>query len=272
MKLRIKFAKHGAIRYIGHLDVMRFFQKAIRRAGIDIKYSEGFSPHPVMSFASPLGVGMESFGEYLDIEVNSITSTQAVKAALNAVTAEGIDILSVKILPDNAKNAMASVAAAGYKITPVMNDAADARSAGCLNDTDVIGEDGGAVRPKYKISELEKKLALFYAQEQIFVNKKTKKSETVTDIKQGIYGLKLGEVTLGKVYAADADDSALYMLVNASSSGNIKPSMALEEFCRFCNMELPPYSYMITRLETYMNVVDESGEEKLLPLEEAGHE
>ena len=60
MKVRIKFAKKGTMKFIGHLDIMRYFQKAIRRAGIDIAYSEGFSPHQIMSFAAPLGVGLES--------------------------------------------------------------------------------------------------------------------------------------------------------------------------------------------------------------------
>ena len=54
MRLRVKFSKHGALRFIGHLDVMRYFQKAIRRADIDIAYSEGFSPHQIMTFAAPL--------------------------------------------------------------------------------------------------------------------------------------------------------------------------------------------------------------------------
>lgn len=71
MKVRIKFAKSGVMKFIGHLDMMRYFQKAMRRADIDIKYSEGFSPHQIMSFAAPLGVGITSDGEYLDIEVNS---------------------------------------------------------------------------------------------------------------------------------------------------------------------------------------------------------
>ena len=89
MKIRIKFAKYGVMKFIGHLDVMRFFQKAIRRADIDIRFSEGFSPHPVMSFAAPLGVGMESLGEYLDIEVNSMTSAEEMKDALNREMADG---------------------------------------------------------------------------------------------------------------------------------------------------------------------------------------
>ena len=58
MRIRIKFRKYGVMRFIGHLDIMRYFQKAMRRANIDIAYSEGFSPHQIMSFAAPLGVGI----------------------------------------------------------------------------------------------------------------------------------------------------------------------------------------------------------------------
>ena len=58
MKIRIKFAKIGPVKYVGHLDMLRYFQKLMRRAGIDITYSEGFNPHQKMSFAAPLGVGV----------------------------------------------------------------------------------------------------------------------------------------------------------------------------------------------------------------------
>ena len=65
MKIRIKFRKYGTMKFIGHLDVMRYFQKAIRRADVDVCYSGGFSPHQIMSFAAPLGVGITSRGEYV---------------------------------------------------------------------------------------------------------------------------------------------------------------------------------------------------------------
>ncbi len=52
MKIRIKFAKEGTMKFIGHLDIMRYFQKVMRRADVDIRYSEGFSPHQIMSFAA----------------------------------------------------------------------------------------------------------------------------------------------------------------------------------------------------------------------------
>ena len=98
MKVRIKFSKEGPVRFIGHLDIMRYFQKAIRRAGIDIAYSTGFSPHQIMSFASPLSVGHESCGEYFDVELNSITDTEDIKMRLNQTMAEGIQILQVAVL------------------------------------------------------------------------------------------------------------------------------------------------------------------------------
>ena len=68
MKARIKFRKYGSLRFIGHLDVMRFFQKVMRRADIPIAFSGGYSPHMIMSFANPLGIGLTSDGEYFDID------------------------------------------------------------------------------------------------------------------------------------------------------------------------------------------------------------
>ena len=71
----MQFAKYGRMLYIGHLDVMRYFQKALRRAGVDMMYSKGYSPHPLLSFAAPLGVGIESQAEYADLEVTETAPT-----------------------------------------------------------------------------------------------------------------------------------------------------------------------------------------------------
>ena len=67
MRIRVKFSKTGSMRFLGHLDLMHFFQQLIRRSGIPIAYSQGMSPHQIMSFALPLGLGAESLGEYMDI-------------------------------------------------------------------------------------------------------------------------------------------------------------------------------------------------------------
>ena len=231
-KIRIKFAKCGAMKFIGHLDMMRFFQKAIRRSGIDIKYSEGFSPHQIMSFAAPLGVGIESSGEYMDIEVLSMTSTEDMKQALNRVMVEGVEVLSVSVLPDNVKNAMASVAAASYKLRM---------------------KEGN-----FPIDDLSGKLQDFYRQEKIPYTKETKKSVIELDLKQGMYEIE-----------ADSD-GAICMLVNASSSGNIKPTMIFEKFCEFAGIEVPQSAYQVTRIETYTDLAKEGATHQFIPLGSVG--
>ena len=104
------------MKFIGHLDVMRYFQKVMRRADVDIRYSEGFSPHQIMSFASPLGVGMESRGEYVDIEVLSSDSSKEMLRRINSVIGDEMEAISYRLLPDNAANAMSIVAAADYVV------------------------------------------------------------------------------------------------------------------------------------------------------------
>lgn len=229
MKIRIKFAKYGTMKYIGHLDTMRFFQKAIRRAQIDVKYSEGFSPHQIMSFAAPLGVGIESTGEYMDIEVLSMTSEEEMMRALQQVMVEGMEILSVRVLPDNAKNAMASVAAASYRLQ---------MKEGC-----------------FPVAGLFVKLQEFMAQETIPYTKETKKNVVELDLRQGIYTLKA------------ENDSVICMTVNASSSGNIKPSMVMDCFGQFVGTKIPADAYRITKLETYTEAADTSTDRKLIPLD-----
>lgn len=253
MKIRIKFAKYGSMKFIGHLDMMRFFQKAMRRAGIDIRYSEGFSPHQIMSFAAPLGVGIESLGEYLDIEVNSIRNTDEMVSALNRTMVEGVQILDACILPDTVKNAMASVAAASYQIH--------------------------LKEGNFALPDLAKSVASFYAQKQIPYTKETKKSVIEMDLKQGIYEMHVGETqVLPDIMSAAAavliNDSTLnrrtvpciHMTVDASSSGNIKPTVVFEKLCDFTGCEIPLSNIQVTRLETYTNLSKEGEPGQLVPL------
>ena len=232
MKIRIKFAKYGTMKFIGHLDMMRFFQKAIRRADIDIKYSEGFSPHQIMSFAAPLGVGIESSGEYMDIEVLSMTSKEDIKDALNQVMVEGVEVLSVNILPEHVKNAMASVAAASYSLRM---------------------KEGS-----FPIDSLEDKIQDFYNQDTIPYTKETKKNVVELDLKQGIYEI------------GAQPDGAIYMLVNASSSGNIKPTMIFEKFCQFVGVEISPLAYQVTRMEIYTDIAKDGAHPRFIPLADVG--
>ena len=106
MKTRIKFSKEGNLRFVGHLDMMRYFQKANRRAELPVAYSEGFHPHQIMSFAAPLGMGLEGKAEYFDLRITeegaaTLHSAEAAER-LNREMAEGIRILSFLRLPDDS--------------------------------------------------------------------------------------------------------------------------------------------------------------------------
>lgn len=255
MKVRIKFAKYGAMKFIGHLDMMRFFQKAVRRADIDVKYSEGFSPHQIMSFAAPLGVGIESRGEYLDLEVLSMSSVEDMKEALNQVMVEGVKVLSVNILPEQAKNAMASVAAASYQIH--------------------------LKKGNFPIPDLTESVSSFYAQSRIPYTKETKKSILEIDLKQGIYEMHVDETQVltdimssaAAMFVTDSTENrmtvpCIRMTVDASSGGNIKPTVVFEKFCTFAGCEIPPSDIQVTRLETYADMAKENEEHHFIPLSE----
>ena len=96
MKVRIKFSKEGPVKFVGHLDTMRYFQKAIRRANLPVAFSGGYSPHMIMSFAAPLGVGTESLGEYFDLELAETVPTSEITRRLDAVMVEGVHVLSTR--------------------------------------------------------------------------------------------------------------------------------------------------------------------------------
>ena len=121
MEVRIKFAKYDTMKFISHLDVMRYFQKAVRRSGLDVAYSEGFNPHQIMSFAAPLGVGQTSESEYFDIELKTVPPLEELVDRLNATMTDGMRILSAELLPPpvpqvKRETAMALVAASSYLV------------------------------------------------------------------------------------------------------------------------------------------------------------
>ena len=91
------------MKFIGHLDVMRFFQKVMRRADVPIAFTGGFSPHMIMSFANPLGVGVTSDGEYFDIELTQEIDMNAAVERMNQVMVEGMEVVNMVSISDDKK-------------------------------------------------------------------------------------------------------------------------------------------------------------------------
>lgn len=117
MLIRIKFAKMGTMKFIGHLDLIRNFQRVFKKANFPIAFSEGFNPHQIMSIGAPLSVGVTSDAEYIDVKVTEDIDFSKYIKILNNNTPQGIEILHMTKLPEKAKSAMALIDAAKYQIT-----------------------------------------------------------------------------------------------------------------------------------------------------------
>lgn len=243
MKIRIKFKKSGVMRFIGHLDIMRYFQKAIRRSGIDIAYSTGFSPHQIMSFAAPLGVGLLSDGEYMDIEVNSTFSSEEAVRRLNETMAEGMEVVSYRALSEECKNAMSIVAAADYSIAP---------------------KQGEAFPFTYKEFQEMKKLFLVDRKE-VMLTKQTKKNVIEIDVKPFIYAFSANE------NEKTGQTDSIFMKLAAGSANNLKPEFILEAFYQFSGLDFKPIQLQVTRKEVYTDLGTET-KHKFVSLEELGEE
>lgn len=255
MKARIKFSKCGSMRFIGHLDVMRYFQKAFRRAGIPISYSQGYSPHPLMSFASPLGIGLSSDAEYLDLTLDSCDDPKQMLVAMNFQMNEEIRVRDLILLEEDAKPSMAMLAACDYMVTVKPQ-----------KDSFLLPEHFGNTEKYINIAEL---LQDFMAQERIEILKKTKRSEKLVDIRENIYVLSEKRDTFdtetrdhGSICCLDssAGTPVLYMQLTAGSVINIKPELVLQAMADFTGEVFDPFAYQIHRMEMYGDQGGKKGE------------
>ena len=215
LKARIKFRKYGVMKFIGHLDVMRFFQKAMRRAEIPIAFTGGYSPHMIMSFANPLGVGLTSDGEYFDVELTEEIDMEEAVSRLNQVMVEGMEVVAmVPVSEDKKRTGMSIVAAADYVSTI---------------QTGAFPEDW------------KERAAGFLNQPEIMITKKTKKSEKEVDIKPLIYQFEIR-------------GDSVFMQVATGSVENLKPEVVMQALCQYLGVDTERVSFSHHRLEVYADM------------------
>ena len=232
MKARIKFRKYGVLRFIGHLDVMRFFQKLMRRADIPIAFTGGYSPHMIMSFASPLGIGLTSDGEYLDIELTAPVDSREALKRMNEECVEGIEIIRIRQISDEKKmTGMTILAAADY----------------------LISVKKGALPENWKEA-----FADFMAQREICVIKQTKRSEREEDIRPLIFRWEI-------------QGENIWLQLAAGSKNNLKPDLVMDTFLSVCAIPEDSVSFAYHRLEMYADK-GKDGERNLVSLESLGQE
>ncbi|MBQ9519698.1 MAG: DUF2344 domain-containing protein [Firmicutes bacterium] len=210
---RLKFTKVNKMRFIGHLDLLTYFQRAIKRANIPIAFSMGFNPHQLMSFTVPLPLGMASYAEYLDIRLDEEMPCEELKTRLNAQMSEGVEITDIRRIREKEGTGAALVAAADYTVELDFKD-------------DNFGE-------KLKALEEEKEWNI----EKLGKKKKPK----LVDIRPMIYGL----------ICENGEKATLHTRLATGSNSNLKVDLLLKYIYEKLGLEFDYLKIKVTRTEMY---------------------
>jgi len=156
-RLRIKYAKKNESRFISHLDLVRIFDRTLRRAGIPVAYSQGFHPHPKISFGHPLPLGLKSVAEYADVTLSQ--PFPEIENTLRKGFPKGFELIGIQSIPDRAESLVKFIKIAEYFVRCHIDDS------------------------------LRNKLKEIFKSDNIPVTRKTKKGEKTVDIRSGIIDL-----------------------------------------------------------------------------------
>ena len=103
---RVRFSKTGKMRYLSHHDLMRLFERALRRSGLPLRMTEGYNPHPILSFPTALGLGIESLDEILEFELNAWTAPAKIEQLLGVQMPEGVKLAKVEAFARKDRSAI----------------------------------------------------------------------------------------------------------------------------------------------------------------------
>lgn len=207
INIRIKFTKGNEVKYISHLDLMRTFMRAVRRANIPIAYSGGFNPHPEMSFGAPLSVGVISLAEYVDITLAKEMALSEIVDMLNQSMPVGIRILGAIELPERFKSAMALITHAKYSMKANLGSVVEL--------------------------DLREKLFSFINQESITVKKKQPKKNfqmKIVEIRPMILEMNFSGCKEGYCY--------FDCLLQSGSKANLNPDLLMQAFTEYAGLNI----------------------------------
>ena len=201
MRMLAVFRKGERLRHIGHLDIMRAMQRALRRSGVPVAYSNGFNPHILLTFASALSVGASGERELMDVTLSREMTPEDFVATMNRALPPEMQLVSARALDDRHPALMAMVQAADYRITLLDAQAAESCRAA---------------------------LPGFLAREEILAERKTKSGVKEVNIRPWIFELSMEGGTLHAVLAL-------------SETENCKPDMLVTALCADAGCEKPRF-------------------------------
>lgn len=217
-RLRVRYAKRGRLRFTSHRDVARAVERAIRRAGIPVAFSAGFSPHPKISYAGAVATGVSSEAEYLEIGLTRPCAPDRVRADLDAALPQGLDILEVVEHVPAADRQQSLTEALQASRWQVRLDGVDPR-------------------------EAEQAVDAFLATERIDVERLTKKGRRRFDVRDAVVACGLDRRAL-----QDTDDvCAILRIIVRHTTPAVRPDDVLTGLRQVAGLS-PPSPPLVTRL------------------------
>lgn len=200
----VQFQKGDLVRHLGLLDLQRTMQRALRRSGLPIAYSKGFNPHIVMSFASALSSGIPGEAELLDVSLSGETTEAVCLEALNRVLPPALHASRVRLVDDRFPKVSAALQQAEYRITLTGGDT----------------------------SKIVAAIGPFLSEEEIMALRKTKRAETMVNIRPMIHDLSVQ-------YNAEQDQALLRIRVSFVETATLKPDLLIQALCTYARAECP---------------------------------
>lgn len=216
MKLRMKFEKGRPVMFISHLDMMRTFGRALRRADLPVAFTQGFNPRPKITFTPALSVGIVSSSEYMDVELYEEVSVKEVTVRLNRVLPDGLRIIKAGIVDGNTPLSMLNGAMYMVEL-----------------DLDTLN-----------LQELKNSIKMLSCREEIIVEKTTKSGTKLVNIAPLIY----------KIDFLDNDSSVrLVMSLSIGQQGSVSPRLVILELEKILAKKIKVLS--IQREELFLKVM-----------------
>ena len=209
----MQFQKGDIVRHLGLLDLQRTIQRALRRSGLPIAYSNGFNPHIVMSFASALSSGVPGDAELLDVSLNGDTTEEACLEAMNRVLPPALKVSRIRLVDDRFPKVTAAMQQAQYRIT-------------------LRGEN---------TEKMVSAIADFLKEEEIMALRKTKKAETMVNIRPMIHELTA-------IYSAETDSAVMTARVSFIEAATLKPDLLVSTLFEYAGVQPQKLEIRRTRL------------------------
>lgn len=190
MSIRFVYQVDGVLKFLSHLDLLKLFNRALLRAGLPVAYSEGFNPHPKISFGPPRGVGQEGRRELGDLQLKEPLQPEVVMQRLNLALPKNLRVVAAKEIADDAPALMAEINLAVYEAEFILEPAL--------------------------LAAVKDKAAAFWAADRVeILRKRPKKRDKMIDLRAG-------------VQYQEWQDNILRLEIPFAETGSVKPAEVLQ--------------------------------------------